>query len=125
VQAGTVADLRAARLLLAAGAELHLSRGGTMARRSVTAASQILIDGSAYESWSTAAVTVLRTPVVQRADDMARRRQLTGRRSIPCERGSARPGSAGTDSGDFADNDVAAERPREGSTRRATQSCFR
>lgn len=58
VKAGTVADLLAAGLLTA-GAELHLSQGGTMARGSVTAAGQILVDGVAYGSPSRAAATAL------------------------------------------------------------------
>lgn len=58
VKAGTVADLLAAGLL-AAGAELHLSQGGTTARGSVTATGEILIDGVAYGSPSRAAATAL------------------------------------------------------------------
>jgi hypothetical protein len=58
VKAGTVADLLAAGLL-AAGAELHLSQGGTTARGSVTATGEILIDGVAYGSPSRAAASAL------------------------------------------------------------------
>lgn len=58
VKAGTIADLLAAGLL-AAGAELHLSQGGTTARGSVTATGQILVDGVAYGSPSRAAATAL------------------------------------------------------------------
>jgi hypothetical protein len=58
VKAGTIADLLAAGLL-AAGAELHLSRGGTSARGSVTATGQILVNGVGYGSPSKAAATAL------------------------------------------------------------------
>lgn len=57
-KAGSVADLLAAGLL-SAGAELHLSQGGTTAYGSVTAAGQILVDGVAYGSPSKAAATAL------------------------------------------------------------------
>jgi hypothetical protein len=55
---GSVADLLAAGLL-SAGAELHLSQGGTNAQGSVTTAGQILVDGVAYGSPSKAAATAL------------------------------------------------------------------
>jgi len=58
VKAGSVADLLAAGLL-SAGAELHLSRGGTTAHGPVTAARQILVDGVAYASPSKAAAVAL------------------------------------------------------------------
>jgi hypothetical protein len=57
-KAGTVADLLAAGVL-SGGAELHLSQGGTTARGSVTAAGEILVNGVAYSSPSTAAATAL------------------------------------------------------------------
>ena len=57
-KAGTIADLLAAGLL-AGGTELHLSQGGKMARASVTAAGQILVDGVAYGSPSRAAAVAL------------------------------------------------------------------
>jgi hypothetical protein len=45
--------------VLSGGAELHLSQGGTTARGSVTAAGEILVNGVAYSSPSTAAATAL------------------------------------------------------------------